>query len=297
MALYRTPVVFVWLLLMLLGWGCEDSSEASPRMMQWDASGRDALVPAFEAELISITGPESLNCSEDALFEISIRNLGSAIWTEQYRVVTVESRGLRGDEEVALTGLVDTGEEATFQFSWQAPDTPGRRNLTWEMMGPEGYVFALGLGLQTEVRCDPPAFRLREVSWLDEDIRMWERTSELEEIVFRDDNTQLCFAHTRSDDWENLDVEGQAVAANVWVFIYRDDQWYGATWDWLARGDVCKFASAVSSENIRRSPFTIEDEWSPYSGEVLYFMVSGIVRGTESRNVMARSNVRQVIWP
>lgn len=266
-------------------------------MMQFDASNRDALVPAFDAELISVTGPELVTCGEAALFEISIRNLGSAIWTDEYRVSTIESLGFAGDEESSLTGLVESGQVAMFQFSWQAPDTPGRRNLTWELQGPDGYVFALGLDAQTEVRCEPPDFRLRDVSWLDEDIRMWERTSELGDIVFREDNTQLCFAHSQSDEWANLEVEGQPVAANVWIFIYRDDQWYGVTWDWLARGDVCKFTSAVSSENIRRAPFSIEDDWAPYSGEVLYFMVSGIVRGTEERNVMARSNVRQVIWP
>jgi hypothetical protein len=87
------------------------------------------------------------------------------------------------------------------------------------------------------------------------------------------------------------------VASNAWVFVYQDDRWFGMTWDWLSAGQQCKFSAAVSGEYIRREPFDALSGWAPFSGEVLYFMLSGVVRGTEVRNDLERTNPRRASWP
>ena len=37
--------------------------------------------------------------------------------------------------------------------------------------------------------------------------------------------------------------------------------------------------------------------WKPTSGETLYFMVSGLARFSNIKNVSERSNIVKVIWP
>jgi hypothetical protein len=293
----RRIVLLLVLAALVVAGGCDGDPEASSRVSVRDAALTDALGPVDDAVVLLVSGPDEVACGEAAEFEIVVENTGTTEWTDQYRLLSVDPRGLVGDLERAVPEPAAPGESVTFRFAWQAPETPGRRSLFWEFLDSEGDAFELSVSALATVRCDPPAFRLREVTWLDEDVRMWERTSELMEVRFREDDSQLCFIHTRSGDWENVEVDGVGVAANTWVFIYRDDQWYGATWDWLATDESCKFTSSVSGTNIRRSPFDTIDGWEPLSGEVLYFMVSGLARSEETRNVMERSNAVRVVWP
>lgn len=87
-------------------------------------------------------------------------------------------------------------------------------------------------------------------------------------------------------------INGVAVAANPWVFVNLGG-WYAATWEWMRPGQVTKARKAVNGDHIKQPPLA---SWSPRTGETLYFMVSGLARGSE-RNVQERSNLIKVTWP
>jgi len=147
------------------------------------------------------------------------------------------------------------------------------------------------------VICEPPALDLSEVVWLDEDISEWDQTVDLMEVRFRAGGTEFCFVPLEEMAFGEIAVDGIVVAANTWVFIYQDERWYAATWDWLRRGQACKLSSSLTGDSIRREPFDAFSMWSPTAGEVLYLMVSGVVRGTDLRNQRERSNPVRVVWP
>ena len=52
----------------------------------------------------------------------------------------------------------------------------------------------------------------------------------------------------------------------------------------------------MAGDHIKRAPFDEASGWRPESGQVLYFMVSGLARDG-MRNAEERSNVVRVVWP
>jgi len=142
---------------------------------------------------------------------------------------------------------------------------------------------------------DPPALDLSRVTWLHTDVSGWPEVAALDSVTFR--SGQICLDYNRADVWPIRTISGGVdVVANPWVFIWRDGRWYGATWEWLRPGQRCKAQTSVAGDHIKRSPFDAASGWRPTSGEVLYFMVSGLARSTE-RNAMERTRPVRVVWP
>jgi hypothetical protein len=84
------------------------------------------------------------------------------------------------------------------------------------------------------------------------------------------------------------------VNANPWVFVFKNGQWYGGTWEWMTPNGNCKPMTSVAGDHIKQPPLA---DWSPTSGETLYFMVSSIARGANLNNYQARTDAVKVIWP
>ena len=85
------------------------------------------------------------------------------------------------------------------------------------------------------------------------------------------------------------------VNANPWVFVWKDNTWYGATWEWLAVGKTCKAAKAVNGPHIKRNPLK---DWDGAEGEVVYFMVSSVIRHNNNRtNYQARTDPVRIVLP
>lgn len=142
----------------------------------------------------------------------------------------------------------------------------------------------------------PPALDLGDVTWLHTDVSGWPVTVNLSSVTF--DGGQICLHHDiASKNWPIGNISGTDVVANPWVFIYHDDRWYGATWEWLRPpGQTCKNMSSVAGDHIKVAPFDAASGWTPQSGETLYFMVSGLARLGLS-NVQERSEPVKVVWP
>ena len=95
----------------------------------------------------------------------------------------------------------------------------------------------------------------------------------------------------------------------VTIIVNLSGQYYAATYEWLGRGQVCKFGHQSNTEgkdgttplsavyqgnesigaHIKTAPL---DTWQPRGGEVVGFMVSGLARNNV-RNEQERSNV---VW-
>ena len=86
------------------------------------------------------------------------------------------------------------------------------------------------------------------------------------------------------------------MVGNPWIFIWEDEQWYAATWEWLRPGQTCKALSSVAGSHIKRAPFGEHSGWVPTSGQTYYFMVSGLARNAV-RNIEQRTNVLPFVWP
>jgi len=142
---------------------------------------------------------------------------------------------------------------------------------------------------------DPSAPELASVEWLHTDVGDWPETATLLSVTFR--GSQICLDYDRAYDWSSVTIGADTqVVGNPWVFIREDDTWYAATWEWLRPGQTCKNEGSVAGDHIKQSPFDEDSGWRPESGQVLYFMVSGLARLGE-RNVMERTNLVRVVWP
>ncbi len=143
---------------------------------------------------------------------------------------------------------------------------------------------------------EPPPLDLEEVVWLHEDVSGWDETAVLDPVYFSGDD--ICLPYDKADEWPEWKASpgDDPVVANPWVFIWYEGRWWGATWEWMRPGQVCKAASSVAGDHIKQAPFDEASGWRPASGELLYFMVSGLARLSE-RTVLERSNVQPVVWP
>jgi hypothetical protein len=129
------------------------------------------------------------------------------------------------------------------------------------------------------------------VVWLHTNVSSWSRTANLASVTFS--GGQICLNYDKASVWPGVDHVGAFVNANPWIFIYQDGVLYGATWEWMRHGQTCKNRSSVAGDHIKKDPLW---EFSPQSGHVYGFMVSGLARDSV-RNVQERSAVVLVRWP
>ena len=145
----------------------------------------------------------------------------------------------------------------------------------------------------------PPALDLSTVQWLHTDVSNWAVSASMDQVTVT--STQVCMPYDKANVWtpKTFASGGNTpLVGNPWVFIWNEDQqqWFGATWEWLRPGQICKAKSSVNGDHIKKSPYDASSGWQPTSGETLYFMVSGLARSGD-RNIQARTAPVKVIWP
>ena len=144
---------------------------------------------------------------------------------------------------------------------------------------------------------DLPTLDLSEVTWLHTDVSGWSVAADLASVSF--EGSDICLNYDKADEWPVVNAASAGnvdVVGNPWVFIWHEERWYGATWEWLRPGQTCKAQSSVAGDHIKQAPFDEASGWVPDSGQTLWFMVSGLARSSE-RNVEERTQPVQVIWP
>ena len=140
-------------------------------------------------------------------------------------------------------------------------------------------------------------FALSKVNWLHTNVSSWPVTHNL--TVNLGGGT-ICMEWGGTSTWPTATIRHTdgtrdiKVNANPWVFVWRNGAWYGGTWEWMTPNGNCKPMRVVEGGHIKRSPLT---NWTPASGETLYFMVSSLARAGNLNNYQARTNVVSVVWP
>ncbi len=130
-------------------------------------------------------------------------------------------------------------------------------------------------------------FSLGNVVWLHGNVGGWEQTASLSSV--RVSGGSITLNYNKANVWPAVN----GMNANPWIFVQRDGRWYGATWEWLRKGQTTKSVAAVRGDHIKRAPL---NNFVPASGETYGFMVSGLIRD-KTRNVSERSNVVMMRWP
>jgi len=142
-------------------------------------------------------------------------------------------------------------------------------------------------------------FNLDEVVWLHTNVTDWPVTTNLSVNL---QGGTICFNYDKQNSWPGVPIEHNSgnymidVVANPWVFVQHEGQWYGGTWEWFVAGSACKNKTSVAADHIKQPPLSTIN-WTPTSGETLYFMVSGLARFSNIKNVSERSNIVEIIWP
>jgi hypothetical protein len=135
---------------------------------------------------------------------------------------------------------------------------------------------------------------LSQVTWLHQNVSSWPVTSTVTDVTITHDT--VCVYHTGAGSFPQSPFGEIIIEGNVWIFARINGRWYGATWDWLRVGQVCKGARAeeFGRDQIRIPP--MDASWRPRAGDQIGFMMSSRARdGVPAGQV--RSNVRMVTWP
>lgn len=138
----------------------------------------------------------------------------------------------------------------------------------------------------------PSSIDLNSIIWLHTDPSGWAVTSTLQKVYIS--TSSICINHTKAGLWPTSFTGSVEVEGNPWVIAYVNGQWYGATYEWLRPGQICKNVTAANiGAHIKKSPL---DTWVPQGGELVGFLVSTRARdgggyGDE------RSQIVEVTWP
>ena len=261
------------------------------------------------SQLLSLELPSSLGCGELVTASVLMGNNGSETWTREggYKLGTVDD-----EDPLYLDGTrvwlspdesVEPGSSHTFTFELQAPEEPGTYVSDWQMVHEAVQWFGEIASQEIEVICaeEPPTSEpppgppdLSTVTWLHTDVSQWPETATLSSVTVSGSN--LCLDYDKAGVWPIYDFNGVDVVANPWVFIWEDEQWYGATWEWMRPGQTCKASTAVAGSHIKQDPFGEYSGWVPTSGTTYWFMVSGLAR-FGAWTVEERSNLVPFVWP
>ena len=197
-------------------------------------------------------------------------------------------------EATGQTFIVSPPPDAiTTGGSSSAPVSPG------DVVGAPGGGSGGGGSLPIGGELDPAT-----ATWLHTDVSGWPVTSTITDVTIRDVPAGgICLAHTKAGSWPAaVTAGGPNIAGNAWIFANLGGKWYGAAYEWLRPGQICKLQArgqhgAPSRElgpHTKRSPLT---RWTPRAGEQVGFMVSTPARAGAQGPVRERSNIVVVTWP
>ncbi len=143
-------------------------------------------------------------------------------------------------------------------------------------------------------------FNFSKVTWLHQNVSGWAETSRITSVQVKSGG-QICINDTERGRWPTGNPLGSGqLDGNPWVFVKIKGRYYGATYEWLRPGQICKFGhentkplskvySSAWRGHINKHPL---NRWVPKAGEVVGFMISGLARHRVRNNVRKRSNVQ-----
>jgi hypothetical protein len=145
---------------------------------------------------------------------------------------------------------------------------------------PVLFLLAVGTATAAAYRDQLPV-PMSQIVWDHTNVSGWRVNSDLHSVYIEGGNINL--PHTQACSWPMYD---HAVNANAWVIHKESDgRWHANTWDFMRKCQTAKGEHDVGWGTRR-----------PYSGQELYFLVSGIARPGYAETIQARSNIIKYIW-
>ena len=138
---------------------------------------------------------------------------------------------------------------------------------------------------------------LSKVTFLHANVSGWAVTSTVLSVSIS--STQVCVNHTKTGQWPTSEPFGPGVPieGNPWIFAFINGQWYGATWDWLRVGQVCKSVTAEEFGRDQIRIYPMDRSWVPKKGDQIGCMMSTRARDRAGSAGTERSNVVLTTWP
>lgn len=126
------------------------------------------------------------------------------------------------------------------------------------------------------------------------DVMSWGITSQM--LKVEASPSGICITHTKTGQWPAIPFYDVQIEGNFWIFAQFSGKWYGATFDYVRPGQVCKFTTAaeMGRDQIRTAP--MDASWTPRAGDRIGIMASAPAR-YEFRSIRERSNVVVITWP
>ena len=293
----------MWLLLACTPLPPDTSTPSTPPVRSHDSAGEDTAPGLDDARVLSVDAPVTLQCGEATSFLVEVENRGTTTWS---RDAATKLGAVDGDDPVATKNRVklpegarvEPGDTWVFEVEVEVPaDTEGAVTTDWQMVREQVHWFGEPGSASISLSCpdeEPDPIDLAEVNWLYNDISDWPVTSTLESVTFN--ATELCFDHDKLNEWPEYDLFGVWVTGNAWIFVWEDDHWNAAPWEWMQVEVPCKFQETVAGDHIKHEPYGEFSGWRPTSGETYWFMVSTPARhGTWT--IEERSNLVSAVWP
>lgn len=135
---------------------------------------------------------------------------------------------------------------------------------------------------QGKDRIDPA-----DVTWLGPNIGGWKIVEPLRVEIGA---STITYDQTIS---ASLAPNKDGLTANPWIIVRLEDgKLYGASHEWMRRGQKTKLKKSVAADHIKQSRF---NSWSPKVGETYYFCVAGLSR-LNDRNASVRTSIVPVMW-
>ena len=278
------------------------SALVSARVGEMEAPGLSVRVR------VPITLQISINPSEPTAGEPA---------TVSFRAVTAEGQSVPGHLRVILGNgqTVDLGFITGSISAAYAYAVAGSYNLTAEFIDEFGVTLRETIRVTikpkpgttptpdpTPTPTPPPGGGVagdeidpRAVTWLHTNVTNWAITSRVTNVTIT--RSEICVDHTGAGRFPTSGFGSIVVEGNVWIFAQFGGRWYGATYDWLRPGQVCKGVTGgeLGPDQIRIAP--MDASWpGPRSGETVGFMVSTRARDGE-RAGEERTNIVLVRWP
>ena len=134
------------------------------------------------------------------------------------------------------------------------------------------------------------------IKWIQYDILSFPVTSTLDVTLHTD---SIVLDYDKAEAWKPIYTENDPLAkpvcANAWIIFFspKDNSYIGASWEWLRPGQKIKEKSAVCGDHF---PCDGYEDYKPYIGEKVGFIVSTCKRHTTHAEVDERTDVCWVTW-
>lgn len=194
------------------------------------------------------------------------------------------------------TATVPIDGTATVEHTYQ---NSGSYNLSAQVAESDGSSTRESVRVEVRARAFSPGsggddIDAAQVVYLHRNIARWGITSTITGITIT--SHEICVDHTAAGRWPTSILGDIRVEANAWVFAKFGGQWFGATYDWLRPGQVCKAVTGeeLGVDQIRRPP--MDGSWAPRTGDEIGFAVSTRARD-EVEAGEERTNIKVIRWP